>query len=280
MAMRKTLALILLLMTPLLAAPLLANNKDQLTQELMQASGLKHQIAQLPPGILLGLEQEKESLPKELYDGLRLSMTQAYSAEFIERKVSSTIRERLDEQVLIETLTWLKSDLGKKITALEEAASTAQGYQAIQDYGQAMQRDPPPQKRLARAQQMDEATRATEIAVNVIEAGELGIALGLDSLRAPDEQLGLAKLMEAIAEDRPNLTAGLRDLNIVGFLYTYKTLSDEELDRYLEFLKSEVGVKYQDAATAGLKEALLEAAAETARVLPETIKGAAGGQRA
>jgi hypothetical protein len=201
-------------------------------------------------------------------------MMQAYSAEFIERKVSAAIRERLDEKIMGEALTWLKSDLGKKITALEEAASTPQGYQAIQDFAQQLQRNPPEQKRLTLAQAMDEATHATEIAVNVIEAGELGIALGLDSLRSPDEQLGMEKLMEEIAQDRPNLTAGLRDLNIVGFLYTYKTLSEEELQRYLDFLKSEVGVKYQEATTAGLKEALFEAAAETARELPATIKGA------
>jgi hypothetical protein len=42
--------------------------------------------------------------------------------------------------------------------------------------------------------------------------------------------------------------------------------------RYLDFLKSETGVKYQEAATAGLKDALLQAAAETARALPGAIR--------
>lgn len=260
-----------LLIAALVALPALADEKERLTQEVMHASGLKRQIAQIPPGILLGLEQHP--MPRELHDALLATMTKAYSASSIEQKVVSVFREQLDVKTMTDALEWLNSDLGKKITKLEEAASSAEGYDAIQSYGQQLQRSPPPEKRLKIAQQMDGATRATEIAVTVIEAGELGIALGLDALLPADEQEGLESLLEQVASDRPNLTAGLRDLNIVGFLYTYQNLSDEELVRYLNFLKSETGIKYQEAATTGLKEALLQAAAETARALPGAVKG-------
>ncbi|MGH8728400.1 MAG: DUF2059 domain-containing protein [Burkholderiales bacterium] len=274
--MTRLIALILLL----IAAPVGADDKEKSAQELMTASGLDRQIAQIPAGILLGLEQQKGALPEEIHNGLRDAMSRAYSAKFIETKVASAIRDRLDEKVMAETLVWLQSDLGKKITALEGEASSPEGYLAIQDYAQQLQRNPPPPNRLKLAQEMDEATSATDVAVSVIEAGELGVALGLDSLRPADEQLGLDKLMENISQERGSLTAGMRDLNIVGFLYMYRTLSDEELDSYLKFLQSDPGVKYQEAVTAGLKEALLEAAVETARALPETIKGSAGGMRA
>lgn len=275
----KNFRVIAALIVPLIATAAFAADKEKLAQELMHASGLKHQIAQLPTGISLGLDQHRDELPPEVFDALRGAMGKAYSAEAIESKVSATIVEQLDEKVMTDTLTWLKTDLGKKITKLEEAASTPQGYQAIQDYGQQIQRQPPAANRLKLAQALDEATRATEIAVNVIEAGELGVALGLDSLRPDDEQLGLEGLMQEIAQDRPNLEAGLRELNIVGFLYTYQPLSDKELERYLEFLKSDTGVKYQEAVTAGLKQALFDAAAETARTLPETLEGEQNKQR-
>jgi hypothetical protein len=262
--------LIAFLLMSLVAAGVAADEKERLTQELMHASGLKRQIEQLPSGIVLGIEQHP--MPKEIRDALRSAMQKAYSAESIEKKVSATMSERLDEKLLVSALEWLNSDLGKEITRLEEAASSPEGYQAIQAYGQQLQRSPPSPERLKLAQEMDAATHATDIAVTVIEAGELGIALGIDAIRLPDEQRGLEKLLEEVAADRPNLTAGLRDLNIVGFLYTYHTLEEEEISRYLEFLRSETGVKYQEAATAGLKEALLQSAAETARSLPAALK--------
>ena len=258
------------LIAALIVVPAFADDKEQLTHQLMQASGLKRQIAQIPPGILLGLRQHQ--MPKELHDGLQTVMAEAYSAKFIEQKVTATIRDRLDAKVMTDSLQWLNSDLGRNITKLEVAASSPEGYNAIQSYAEQLQRNPPPENRLKLVQEMDAATNATEIAVTLIEAGELGIALGLDALLPADEQDGLEKLLGEVARDRPNLTAGLRDLNIVGFLYTYQNLSDGELARYLDFLKSEIGVKYQEAATAGLKDALLQAAAETARALPGAIR--------
>jgi hypothetical protein len=259
------------LLTASFIAAAAADDKERLTQELMEASGLKRQIAELPSGILLGLEQQP--MPKEVRDALKIVMKKAYSADSIERKVATTMRERLDEKAIGEALDWLQSDLGKKITKLEEAASSPEGYEAIQAYGEQLQRKPPPDRRLKLAQEIDAATHATDIAVTIIEAGELAVALGLDAILPPDEQRGLEKLLAELERDRPGLTDGMRDLNIVGFLYTYHPLSDEEVARYLQFLKSAAGVKYQEAATAGLKEALLQSAAETARLLPAALKG-------
>lgn len=54
-------------------------------------------------------------------------------------------------------LTWLDSDLGQKITAVEKANTTPGVMQAIEEYGNSLKKTPPSKKRIDLVQRLIEA---------------------------------------------------------------------------------------------------------------------------
>jgi len=64
--------------------------------------------------------------------------------------------------------------------------------------------------------------------------------------------------MGQIEKTRPHLEAAMKSQVVVTFLYTYRSLSNSELEKYIEFAGSEIGLKYHRTTIAGFKKALID----------------------
>jgi hypothetical protein len=60
---------------------------------------------------------------------------------------------------------------------------------------------------------------------------------------------------------------------LAGFLYTYQSLSDEELESYVSFAESDHGRRYHQSTMQAVKEVQLEAALYIGRTLKESLAG-------
>jgi len=75
----------------------------------------------------------------------------------------------------------------------------------------------------------------------------------------PDEQRQpLNDLLAEIESLRPQVQAQMGMVTLISFLYTYQTLSQEELQAYLDFATSPAGTRYHQAGGKGIKAALLD----------------------
>jgi len=186
-----TTAVIVLL--PLLVLPALAGPpaKEELIQQLMKLSGLDAQVRQLPLQVLASFGEQKSQLPAEVYDLTARALDAAFDAERMLKTVSKQVETNLDTGTMQAALTWLKSGLGRKITGLEEAASTPQAYQQIQTYAKQLENRPPPQPRLLLVRRLDVATNATETVVSIAETVAMSVAMALDAIQPKELQTGV-----------------------------------------------------------------------------------------
>ena len=240
-------------------------NKEALAKELMKLSGLEQQIRQIPQQILAGFDKDGKKLPPQRYTALRRVLSQAYDAQTLEQHVYRRVHSELNHELATKTLGWLRTDLARKITKLEEQASTPQAIQQMEVFAKKLESSPPSQQRLGLARRIDLATDATELMLDITESSTFGLAMALDATLPPDQRQGEARLRVQMERQRQKLRETYQELSTVNALFTYQSLNDAEVERYVDFLESEVGTQYTTLANTALKDALYEAGTQVNR---------------
>lgn len=249
-----------------------APGKDALTQELMKLSGLERQIRQIPQQILAGFQKDGKKLPPEQYAALRRLLSEAFDARGLERRVAQRMHHDLSETVMTRALEWLRSEPGRKITRLEEQASTPQALQQMRTFAKQLQTQPPSQERLQLARLIDRATGTTEMALEILETTTFSIAAAVDATLPRDQRQGQDRLRIQIDRQRPKWRETLQEFVLASFLFTYQSLNNADLERYLEFLESDAGRDYSNVAGIALKEALSISIDQVSHGLVEELK--------
>ncbi len=237
-----------------------AKADPQLVRMLMQKSGLSKQIEQITSSMEAGIiESEKESGNKmsqeELSELLRIA-SEAFNAEILKDTVERHIRENLPEKDIRSVLQWLDSPLGKKIVKLEEESASPEAYSAIKKLSKA-----PIQKseRTALLSKLDDAVKATDIGVSITINLQVAFILAVSSDLPAEQRPSIEAVINEIHKGKPQLRETIERETIAGFLYTYRSLNDDEIRKYIAFAESDYGRKYHAVSAAGLNNALMQA---------------------
>jgi hypothetical protein len=234
-------------------------NKEALTRQLMKMSGLEEQLNQIKQHVYANLNESKESLPEDLYEAITQVMAEAYDGRNMQKIVSANLSKNLNIKEMQDILSWLQSGLGRKITGLEEAASTPEAFNEMQTFTRQLQTNPPTPHRLELSQRLDQATNATTMAVDIVLLTAYGVAAAMDTIMPEEQQTDLDIIREEIESHRPELTPLMQQMTIASFLFTFQTLRDAEIERYVAFYESDVGTRYNLVVGAAFMNALLEA---------------------
>ena len=99
-----------------------------------------------------------------------------------------------------------------------------------------------------------------------METSMLGLMGGLEAMQPKESQMGREQLEQSMAAQRPELQKNFQELATSSFLYTYQSLSNAELKRYVSFLETS-GKTYQTVASAALQKALISASDNLAKAI-------------
>ncbi len=272
--MRHRTGLLAFLSLAFLALPATAESpqKEALTKELVKLSGLEYQIHQLPLVTMSQLAEHQGKVPEPVYKAFQKAFRDSYNAERLQGQVSKQIEKDLNPETMRKVLEWLRTELGKKITGLEEAASTPQGAQQAQVFAKKLQAAPPDPNRFALVRRLNLAADSTELTLSVAQSTAIAVATALDSVQPREKRLGPDRVRIQVERQRPQMRQAFDQMGIVHSLYTYQTLSDGELERYVAFAESELGTEYHNVVTRAFEDALLDATASMGKALAEAMK--------
>lgn len=246
---------------------------------LLDISGIAHMVRQVLPGMNAGFDEPGQKIPMNLRYALREAAGQAFQPDAMIERVRARMSTGMSAREIDDTLAWLETPLGRRITAMENETADVAAIAKIQAYGRELERRPLPARRAELIRELDAATGASEVNVLTTEAGILAVALGMNAAQPVQQQLRPEVLRENVKAAVPQLRQQITDVVRMGMSYTYRRLSDQELESYLKFLKSPSGAAYSKAAVAGMTDAMLEASGRFVQVLPKAIakhKGTAG----
>ncbi len=242
--------------------PACAGHLDQKThlRELMELSGLQQQVDQVPAHALSFLKEEEERLPPDQYALMTRVFQETYDAEKLLSGVQDRIEKNFDSERASGALEWMRSPLARRISRLEEESSSPEALKQMQVLSEQLRTSPAPEPRLKLIRRLDKATRGTEMATDMVILNAWGVEIGLNALLPEKRRSGPDMLLRQAALAHDQMIREQKELMKVGFLYTYQTLTDSELERYVTFAESDAGQWCYRTIREAFKDVLSEAA--------------------
>jgi len=246
---------------------------------LIDAAGIGHSLRQVLPGMVSGFDDPGQDIPANVRSALREAAGQAFRPDPMIERVRARLGVALTARQLDDTLAWLDSPLGRRITAMENEAAEPAVLAPMQSYARELERRPPGKRRAELIGELNLATGASEFNAVMMEAAVLATALGMNAAQPVQQQVPADVLRQTVKSSLPDLRKQTEQVVTLALHYTYRSLSDPELESYLKFLKSPSGAAYSKAAIAGFTDAMLEANGRFMQAIPKAIakyKGLSG----
>jgi len=252
--------------TPRAPAPVevVARTGPATVDEILELSGMRPQL----PGLARALGAEYLPRPGQLGARDSAAVVQIVAKQFAPERLFAILRDdfrrRVDGKQLDAMAVWFRSPLGRRVTALEIAASAPEAAPKLAAFTAGLKASPPPASRVELVQRLDWVTGTTQETTDLalIIAGSVARAA---AATAPAERRMRAGLVERRVEEmRGQMTTVIGENVLAQMLYVYAPLSDDELKQYVDFLASPPGRWYGRAAHGALLRIVREVADRTA----------------
>jgi hypothetical protein len=269
----RTLRCALALLLWLHAAPAWAQVDRSTAEALMRQSGLWAQLgpgvaAQVTSGMFSGLEQAGERLSAGERARIATGVDAAFAPEPLRRAALELLAARVEQRHVAALRAWYDSVAGAAITRLEERTSApdfdldaalAEGRRLLASMVAA---------RRERLQEIVGASKLVEamssLTINLMTAVAAGVAATAPGQPGPP----LAALRAEAERQRPQLMAVFAPLSLALLAAVYRSLPDDELQRYGAFLASPAGRHFNELGQLAMETALVQAAHALGRTLP------------
>ncbi len=270
--------LVMLLLTLLPALAYAQDQHEALVQELYVKSGLEKQMQELPRSIQASLDQQpitgdRPPKPRQQVLSVMKDLAQAaFAPESLKAVVLSEFREKLTTQNLKTVLKWFDSPLGIKCTRLEEEASTPEAYAEMRKYANDLKSSPPTPKRLKLIRQYDSAVKATQTTVETALGSQVALLLAINATLPREQQRSVADISREIKKYRPDIESAMKLETLVSLLYTYRGLTEADVQQYIKFATTPAGSKLYEVGNAALKKALFEGGIRWGKAIGEAME--------
>lgn len=268
--MRRLLSLSVLV---LFAAAASAQAPADLATAYLEATELPAQTEQVGAQLTQQIQGQAAQFPEPAQEPFRSIYTDALSSESLNARLQDYISEEAEADRLRDVLTWFEQPLVERMQELELTASEDdQAQVALQMYGMtgSFTDYTIPE---GREEQIDEYLAATKSAENAVDLYLDIIAASAMSTAAITRPDDVPDPDTIRAQMRPQLEAAIGGMVRGGALYTFREVSDDDLDAYVEQLETPVaqyGMSLNaEAMQAALVGAISDAGAEFGQTLME-----------
>jgi hypothetical protein len=236
---------------------------------LLERSGLRVQLESLSAGVRVQFLPAGRGLSGQDRVTIDRIVSERFAADALYARIRREFARNLDAAKLTTALAWYNSPLGNRIIGLELAALVYNGgSEALAD----LESNRPLPRRLALIQRLDAGGGASETTVDVTVAIVRGLTRVFQHALPAVARLSPAQLEEELTQARNRTLEQFRDACLVSMLLAYRTLSDDEVEQYVQFVESDAGQWYISMKNGTLLTAVEvaseAAAAELATAVP------------
>lgn len=261
-----------LVVTPALGA-------SPLVEEILVKSGANEQLAHIAQTAQMSYEkaadERDESLkqqPQALRERIKKLIGEAFAPSKLKEAIGKELEAKLSQAELLAIVKWLDTPLIKKCTQLEITAATPEASEEIDAYTIQLKRIPASAGRMKLARRFDSVQHATKSTATVILGMQLASISALVAMLPPEKQVPFAELVQVAEKQRPALEVSMRPLVTAQILYTYRSLSNAELNRYVREIGTGPGKRFYDVSQTAYEKALIEASARSSRSIVDLMR--------
>jgi hypothetical protein len=238
--------------------------RDALIAEALEISGTKKALEAIPAQIRAQYDAHQTPIKAEDKARVFRILADAFRPDVLYGAVRSAFRTSYDPQRMSIVMAQLRSPLFRKIAALELAANEPGARQDLERFALSLQSDIPPPARVALVQRHEAAMRSAELQIEMAVVAFQAVARSLEPVltaaqRPTGRETDAAERKLRIQQDALTRAA------LVRWLYTYRSLTNEELAAYVEFAESDSGRWFVATQRRGLLDAMRAAMDSAAR---------------
>ena len=223
---------------------------------IMALSGLNKQVAEFPGMVGAGVEQARQqgsAIPDAEFSEMQRAIESAFQASEILSAISREVKISTSEAGAKELLAWYESDLGRKITIAEEKATTPAAYQEMIREAQSLLAD---EERVKYAKKLDSLLSSTDMAMQLQETTGLAVFTAMSTAMNPDQPVNVEAFKAQMSAQAQQLRANIEQLVIVSYVYSYKHIDTESIEKYVKFLEQPNTKRFNYSVIKGTKYAL------------------------
>jgi hypothetical protein len=232
--------------------------------EILELSGMRPQL----PGIARALATEYLPRPGQLSERDAAAVVRVVAGHWAPERLYAALRDdfrrRVDARQVDAMAVWFRAPVGRKVTALEIAASGPEAAPKIAAFAAGLKTSRPPAARLELVQRLDWVTGTSHETTDIALAIAGSIARAAAAAASPERRARAGLVERRVEEMRGQVGATIAEDVMTQMLYVYAPLSDDELRQYVDFLASPAGRAYGRAAHGALLRVVREVADRTA----------------
>ena len=229
------------------------SGKADLLQQLYQKAGLDVHMRTLQASLWQSCQAYEGRVEDGLFDAVCSSDAIKIHPDQYRQRVLAHLSQRLGKEQLQQVLSWLGSPLGRRIAHMENMVEPI----AVTVYiRQKLAAAPPRQIRSELIDTLIFHLGAVEISTQIASSSALEIAERVNDQLPDDRRMDLGAIEQALQQQMSTMSAATHQDLHQRFLYTYRTLPDEELQAYVNFAGSETMQRFYGGVFEALGEML------------------------
>ena len=250
-------------------------SQEEIARRVLRESGLDKQIDEIPKSIFEGFNRQMARMDPRFSERYQKAGLTSFTSEKIHSAFIDSFNRQMGYSALAGVLPWFESPVGRKVTEAEDRDPDQETHDRNRsEFAVLLQKKPPSANRLRLIKEFELQVQPTDHAVGLtlamlrafvsnIPVSDPQRVLTVDMVRSPAFEKGF----------RDALVPELEKVAALSDLYTYSTLSDNELEQYVQFLSSPYGQTMNRAVWSGFEHSIevlgVELAARLATLLPE-----------
>jgi hypothetical protein len=238
--------------------------REALINEALDISGTKKTLETIPAHIRAQFEARQTPLKPEEKARVVKILGDAFRTDVLYGAVRGAFRSNYDPSRMGFVIGQLRTPLFRKIAALEIAASEPGAKQDLERFALGLQGDIPKPGRVALVQRYEAAMRSAELQIEMGVVAYRAVTRSLEPV-LPAEKRPTARETDFAEQTLRGQQDRLVRESLVRWLYTFRSLTDEELGEYVAFAETDAGRWFVATQRKGLLDAMRTAMDAAAR---------------
>ncbi len=241
------------------AAAASADERTEQIDRLLELSGLSRQLAEISTFASHQIQTYGSSLEPQAYRELESSIARAFDSSRLTAAAKQHYLDHYDERRLRAWTETLSSPLAKRMLALESQPGKDDDFDQAMAYARRHDDAPAMQHRRDLLKRLDGASKASELALDSQMAVLRSVLIASNSTLTDNKRLNAKTLEDAVTQTRDQMESALLTVADATYLYTYREISDNDLEQYVGYYESDTGRWAMNLAQSAIKAALAEA---------------------
>ena len=212
--------------------------------ELLELSGLKAQLPMLLSSLAGEFRPRKGRMSPRDEAAIERVLAQVFRPQTVYASIRADVEKHVDGPKMASAAAWLRSPLGRKITAIEIGSASPANGPKVMELAQSLKTHPAPPARADLVQRLEWVSGTSELTLDIIATMTRNTQKAISAVAPPERRLRSGQIERQSAEARASSAAGVRQQTFVSLLYTYRAIDDRELEQYIAFEASDAGRWY------------------------------------